>query len=176
MLGKVILWLLSWIPHIMIERPKGTPYLTRYYLLGGPRDGLRKYFPWNVYLHCFHASDEPVPHNHPWEWAKSLILMGAYLEHRIEGLPPCTSEARSGKACPNHSRIAGSKHERFVYTPGKWNTLHADSFHWVDLITPTVWTLFITGPRMSPSHEGAWGWQTPQGYVPEHEYKKAHHL
>ncbi len=83
MLAKVILWLLSFLPHIVIERPKGVPYLTRYYLLGGPRYGLRKWFPFNAYLHQFHSSDAPVPHNHPWAWAKSLILRGAYLEHRM---------------------------------------------------------------------------------------------
>ncbi len=148
MLAQVILWLLSFIPHTVIQREAGVPYLTRYYLLGGPRYGVRKLFPWNVYLHCFHTSDEPVPHNHPWVWAKSLILRGAYLEHR-------------GVRFPKH----------VVYTKGRWNRLARETFHWVELITPTVWTLFISGPRVKEDYANAWGFYTSQGLIPWGQYK-----
>lgn len=174
MLAKVILWVLSFIPHVDICREPGVVYLRRYYLLGGPRYGLRKWFPWNAYLHTFYQSDEPVPHNHPWVWAKSLILRGAYLEHRFPGEPPCTSEARTGKACPNHPRV--STYERLCcYTRGRWNHLECNTFHWVDLITPTVWTLFISGPRMQEDHANAWGFYTPQGFIPWGQYKTEKH-
>lgn len=159
---RFVLWLLHFIPHYTIYRSAGVPYLTRYYLLGGPRtqnnpDGtpltrmqrLRNRLPWNPFLHCFHSSDEPIPHNHPWAGI-SIILRGSYLEWRPSEFHPELGLC-DGRAL----------------RPGDVNRLEADTFHWVELQTPEVWTLFFAGPRMQE-----WGFQTSEGFVEWREYKK----
>src|SRR5689334_601200 len=104
--------LLNLLPHDTIRREGGIPYMTRYYLLGGPRRKA-KWFPFNIYLHCFHSSDDPVPHNHPWKKAFSYILRGEYREFRP----------------------AGSYYNVRHFSPGMINTLNAEDYHWVELIT-----------------------------------------
>lgn len=57
-----------------------TPYLERYYV--GSPFGLR------IYLHRFVASDpDRGMHDHPWQWALSIILSGWYYEERRDTLP-----------------------------------------------------------------------------------------
>lgn len=109
-----------------IQRDPADPYLTRYYLRGGPRtDGQRV----NLYLHKFHRGDQDQDlHNHPWAWSVSLILTGGYVEERREG---------------NAIRTR-------VVRPGRINIIRANDFHRVDLLDPAegAWTLFLAGPRV----------------------------
>lgn len=154
MIRSFVLWLLHFIPHTVIVREEGVPYMTRYYLLGGPRDANSRYskayfslahwFKWNIFLHCFHSSDEPVPHNHPWP-GTSIILRGSYLEWRP-----------SGNGCFDGRTLR----------PGDVNHLEPETFHWVELMTPKVWTLFFAGQRIQD-----WGFQTPEGFIPWRKYK-----
>lgn len=106
----------------LIQREGKAPYLFRAYL-NEPAS-----VPGHL-LHRFESSDQKDEfHSHPWEWAVSLILDGAYSEERIEnGVVQAARE----------------------FQPGDLIILRQHDFHRVDLITPTVTTLFITGPRVS---------------------------
>ena len=132
MIRALVLWLLAFIPHRTIMR-KGAPYLTRWYLLGGPRTpskgGASRWARFNLFLHCFHASDEPPAHNHPWSWSRSLILKGAYDEIRVLDESP-------------HLTVRQLRR----YRAGSISRIAADDFHYVTLLTPDVWTLFLAGP------------------------------
>ena len=65
---------------IIYNRDSTKEYLVRYYLF--LKD--RKNFPFNITLHKIMMSDEPVLHNHPWNWG-ALIIKGGYWEHTPEG-------------------------------------------------------------------------------------------
>jgi hypothetical protein len=145
-----------------IRNGKHDVYLERYYLLGAPRhpDGEDAFDAqgnprpgtvsghWQLVLHRFAASDDnEALHNHPWEWAKSLILAGGYLESR---------------------RFQDSS---YVYRqrclPGHIVSLTHDTFHAVELLETDCWTLFLMGPRVA-----SWLFWLPRNgqYVPWREY------
>lgn len=114
------------------------PYLERWYVI--PRN---KFF--NIYLHCFHRSDdERALHDHPWAWC-SILLIGSYVEW---------SRPKPGDGCPLP----------FIVRRFKAGSVR---FHWpsfahrlvIDYDT-TCWTLFITGPRVR-----RWGFHCPKGWV-----------
>lgn len=70
-------WLTSRLPCRIIS-DDGTPYLERYYL--GTVFGVR------FYLHRFVGSDPARGlHDHPWAWARSIVLSGWYFEERRDG-------------------------------------------------------------------------------------------
>jgi hypothetical protein len=76
---KILHWLAARRPKREIKGENNEPYLERYYLFHiGPVSK-----PWVVgYLHRFVASDpDRGYHDHPWNWAASLILSGRYEEH-----------------------------------------------------------------------------------------------
>lgn len=75
----------------------------------------------NVYLHRFHESDEPVPHDHPW-MNVSVLLRGRYREHYHDGTWR-------------------------DYGPGAVIFRQARSLHWLEVLEGPVTTLFLTGPR-----------------------------
>lgn len=116
---KIWEWLLDTIPHETKYRKDRIPYMTRWYLLG--RRNKTSRLPFNLYLHCFHSSDDSIPHNHPFKWSWSLILKGRYLEFR-DGV--CR-----------------------VFSAGNLNYIRRDDYHYVKLGKP-VWTLFLAGPRV----------------------------
>lgn len=85
-----------------------------------------------IYLHRFGRSDsDRALHDHPWPWT-TVILQGAYQEYTPEG---------------NHYRTQGDVVSR-----------KATDFHRVRLVTPGVWTLFMTGKK-----ERDWGFLLPDG-------------
>jgi len=124
-------------PRIIFDREGGSPYLSRWYLLGirreegGERDdapvdvpvvGL----PCNPFLHRFHRSDDDgALHSHPWKWSLSFVLVGGYWEDR---------------------RVDDAVIRRRV-RPFTFNVLRHDTFHRIDLIEEDAWTLFLAGPK-----------------------------
>lgn len=120
--------LLRYPTETILGRDGIRPYRTRYYLLGTPRNaGAKASNGWEVYLHCFHTSDDAEEfHNHPWKWALSVILSGGYREVR---LMPRGVSFRD-------------------LSPGSINMLKSTDFHRIDLYSKECWTLFITGPRI----------------------------
>jgi hypothetical protein len=135
-------------PRVIFDRAGGSPYLSRWYILGRPymadgsspidRFGNPKpeaVFPrgLGVYLHRFHRSDDDFAlHNHPWAWARALILAGGYSEERRES---------------DHRTV-----RRHLRLPRDVVRIDADDFHRVDLLEEDSWSLFIAGPKSS-----SWG-------------------
>lgn len=89
------------LPRIIFDRAGLTPYLSRWYLYGGPRssDGKPVFNQWGtkrhgvtvtdrtgplaIYLHRFHRGDDDAElHNHPWTFSVSFVLAGGYVEER----------------------------------------------------------------------------------------------
>ncbi len=126
----------------VVEYPEsGGPYLLRVYLF----KKWRERFP-GVFLHYFFRSDADRDlHNHPWDWAVSLILKGGYYEH-------------------THWDVE-------TFRPGQTNLLLAASFHRVELLNPAegCWSLFIAGPR----EKRLWGFLDEQTgeFLPAREYR-----
>ena len=141
-------------PRVIYDREGKSPYLSRYYLIGRPymKDGsdpIDKFgnpkqeaiFPHGlgVYLHRFHRSDDDnALHNHPWGWARSLVLSGGYSEERRQE--------------------DGATVTRRTVRPGSWVRIDAEDFHRVDLLEEDCWSLFIAGPKTG------WGfWERESG-------------
>lgn len=128
-------------PRVIYDREGGSPYLSRWYLLGAKPDEDAKLkgqvvfketwasrLPFNVYLHRFHRSDDDgALHSHPWTWAVSLVLVGGYGEERRQGDQVITR----------------------TVLPMTINFLRGDDFHRVDLIEHDAWSLFVVGPKAS---------------------------
>ena len=92
----------------------------------------------SVKLHKILGSDEDrYLHDHPWHYV-SLILRGSYHEERDKG---------SGVRRPGHLLL------RKATRP-----------HRLTLLTPYVWTLFLTSGRGR-----IWGFHTENGWIPHYE-------
>lgn len=152
---RALLWLVKALklPRRAIPREEGKPYLDRYYLCGDP-GAVLKYFPegqrelrwWQraltwlptTYVHRFLASDDvDALHNHPWEHARSLILVRGYVE-----------VVRVPRPYP-HYDVTSSR----LVEPLTVNRISGDTYHAVllhkdnDGTELEAWTLFIAGPR-----------------------------
>tara|TARA_B100001094_G_scaffold295956_1_gene317782 strand:- start:36798 stop:37223 length:426 start_codon:yes stop_codon:yes gene_type:complete len=93
---------------IIMDRDDKHPYMIRWQLikdktstLGESRD-----LKFNIYLHKIMLSDEPVLHDHPWDYF-TFILWGGYWEHTPEG--------------------------KFWRGPGHWRFSKAKSLHWIEV-------------------------------------------
>jgi hypothetical protein len=93
----------------------------------------------NVYFHRFEESDGQDVHDHPW-WNVSIVLRGRYREHYHDG----TSKIRR---------------------PGSIVVRHPLVLHRLEILTPRVNTLFLTGPRLR-----VWGFLTRAGWVQFDQY------
>lgn len=148
---------------------KTNPYMLRWWVI--PRN---KWF--NIYLHKFLRDDEDrAAHNHPWvSW--SFILKGSYTEYR----PIKFLNSFSGKV-----EIIG--YETEVFKRFSFIRRKADYYHRIELFKDkqyipredglgiqrreedsmplkfyaprSVWTLFITGPKIQD-----WGFLCPHGF------------
>lgn len=150
MVRRALAWVASRLlspPRVIFDQDGKDPYLSRYYLVGGPRmpDGSAPFDQYGdpkrgaiwpkqrfgLFLHRFHRGDHDRElHSHPWHWAVSWILAGGYREERRTG---------------NIVVIRDFK-------PGNWNFLEANDFHRVDLLEDDCWTLFIVGPKAGTWH------------------------
>ena len=120
-------------PDLIVNHPADPArvYLKRWFII--PRN---KYF--NIYLHQFLSSDDPIYHDHPW-WSVGILLIGSYYENR------------PGKNGENERKLF----RRFI---PKFRGKHYK--HWVELHNGPVWTIFITGSRRK-----SWGFFCPKGFV-----------
>jgi len=117
-------WLFKWSGRLRLRviQDAGVPYLERYYL--GTWGGVR------CYLHRFVNSDpDRGLHDHPWQWAASLVLTGHYWEEREQGRR----------------------------TVRRFNWLRGSTFHRVLLPAGVseVWTLFVHHAE----HSKSWGFR-----------------
>lgn len=152
-LRDLFLWCMPFLAALPFRRRtimrNGKPYLTRIYLT--PSTGrLGKWWRNRFcgrFLHCFHMSDPDGLHNHPWKWARSVILRGAYVEVRCSSPTPAQLELVNRGEWRPIPRI---------FWPGDSNELTEATWHRVDLMSDEVWTLFTVGPR----HGKGWGFST----------------
>jgi hypothetical protein len=133
-------------PNIIFDHEGKEKYLSRYYLLRGPKstDGSRPFDKfgrpkenivrsdgWSLVLHKFHKSDSTaLIHNHGWSWALSFVLCGGYSEEKLEGDAIVTRKIK----------------------PFSFNYLRPEEFHRVDLLEKDAWTLLLRGPRRNEWH------------------------
>ncbi len=117
------------LPRVIMNRAGDSPYLERYYIVGGPsEDGAFADAPLTVMLHRFVRSDEAGElHSHPWEMSTSFVLAGGYTEER---------------------RV-GDDVERREVLPFSVNLIGQNDFHRVDLLEKDCWSLFVTGRKVS---------------------------
>jgi hypothetical protein len=108
-------------------RRGAAPYLDRYFVAGWS-PGARRPGP-AIFLHHFVGSDarEQV-HSHPWA-AISLLLVGAYREHR------CAAD--------------GTETVRDLQA-GDLNVLAPDDRHRIELLSADVWSLFLVSDVVQP--------------------------
>lgn len=132
------------LKHRTIYRRFGEPYLTRYYIFRKPKSWMP-----SIYIHCFHSSDEDMElHSHPWLSSVSLILSGSYKEEYRD----------------KHDIVKNR-----ILNPGNLNFIKSKKFHRVDLLNNEVWTLFISGSKIS--NWGFWNRNTKE-YWPQEEHEK----
>lgn len=128
-------------PNVIFTHEGTAPYLSRYYLLRGPKskDGQHPFDEfgrpkaniirtdgWSLVLHKFHASDSTTKlHNHGWTWGLSFVLSGGYIEEKL----------------------VDGKVRRRTIKPFRFNFIRPHEYHRVELIEEDAWTLFLRGPR-----------------------------
>ena len=93
---------------IIMDRDDKRPYMIRWQLIKDKIDTLSQSrdLKFNIYLHKIMLSDEPVLHDHPWNYF-TFILWGGYWEHTPEG--------------------------KFWRGPGHWRFSKAESLHWIEV-------------------------------------------
>lgn len=140
-------------PYKVIYDDGGSPYLLRVYQTKHDPHQLgavtrERRLP-AVYLHYFFRGDlDRELHNHPWEWAVSVILSGGYVEERYDG-PLDLIEPRRVRAR--------------TLRPGAVNVIRHDTFHRVQMLNGAPsWSLFIAGPRVARTRGEDWGFVNPQ--------------
>ena len=115
------------------DREGVIPYLDRYYVFLKNR----KNFPFTITLHKVMVSDEPVLHDHPWNYA-TLILKGGYYEN-----VPVYNHSTGG--------VVGAT--KVWRGPGHFRFRKADDLHWLELAKDKngneipCWSLFYMGKK-----------------------------
>jgi len=116
---------------------------------------LPKIFGIRVMLHHILRPDaDRFLHNHPWAWAKSLVLSGSYDEERLD----LESWAQASRFS-HDSNYHDHKQVRW------FNSLTALDYHKITRLRGDVWTLFITGPTVQD-----WGFLVKGDHVPWRTY------
>ena len=117
----------TFLPHRIIEGPNGEPYLIRYFLFSVPNLV-------TCYLHRF-IGDDPDRgfHNHPWNWAASIILAGRNTEYSFNsiGVYPATTITR-----PRLFNFIGKS---------KWHSIILDKDRSKQHVPIEAWSLFFHG-------------------------------
>ena len=129
-------------PNVIFDHEGNEPYLSRYYLLRGPKskdgshpfdkfgrpkDNIIRTEGWSLVFHNFHKGDSTsMLHNHGWTWGLSFVLAGGYIEEKL----------------------VGNKVTRRTIKPFTFNFIRPNEFHRVDLLEQDAWTLFLRGPRL----------------------------
>ena len=141
MLRRLLLALTARLPapRVIYDRAGLSPYLSRWYLIGRPKEGFDEHGdragaegphreePFGLYIHKFHRGDDDQElHNHPWRWSLSLMLWGGYVEER-----------RGPDDRVTHRTVH----------PMRLNIIRGNDFHRVALLYGEAWSLFLAGPR-----------------------------
>ena len=109
---------------IIPNRANNEPYMIRHHLIFREKSGHLEQnvnVPFNAYMHKILLSDEPLLHDHPWDWG-TVIISGGYYEHTPAGT--------------------------FWRGPGTWRTQKSTDMHWLELKeNKPCWTLIWHGRR-----------------------------
>lgn len=125
---------------LILDRRTGAPYMHRYYLF--LKD--RYKFPFNFVLHKIVKSDDPIFHDHPWNYT-TIILKGGYWEHT-----PMYSKGRIVDQCVWRG-------------PGSIIRRNAIDYHWLELDNEKpATTIFIMGRQ-----EREWGFLVTEDSTPK---------
>lgn len=150
------------LPYREISGEKGV-FLRKYllYRTSQEKDSVR------IHLHHFLRGDEDKePHDHPWSWAVSLILVGGYTEERLIPKPiSYIPFSRSGRL--------GFAMVKIPFKPFSINYIGLETKHRVTIPEgKDAWTLFISGPVVK-----SWGFyqclaqgHDPSGYAEVYDY------
>ncbi len=140
-------------PNVVLRNPDGKVYLRRWWLLP-PSAKLG----FNVYLHNFMNSDEDrALHDHPW-WNLSILLWGSYLEHIPKDHKKWTKDADRNETIKTRYPLIPIYREP--------EAIHrVELFKNPDGTERSVWTLFITGPKVRE-----WGFWCPFGFRYNREF------
>jgi hypothetical protein len=128
---------------IIYDRDGRRPYMIRYYLAFNRKKNFqakKKILLFNIYLHHILLSDEPVLHDHPWNWT-TLVLKGGYFETTPQG--------------------------RFWRGPGSLRFAKATEMHYLEINEgQPCWTLFMRGqPQRVWGFATAKGWLDYKAYL-----------
>lgn len=139
---RLLHWLATKLQRRDIVAEDQKVYLERYRVIGW-MPGSDWSWPFSIYLHRFCLPDlDDALHNHPWQWAFSLVLTGSYMEE-----VPGSGALR--RRCQMRRRFS-------------WRIIRASDYHRVDKLFGETWTLFIVGPKVK-----SWGFLVDgRGHVP----------
>lgn len=142
MIAKLLYDFSARLPCRLIQRNPGEPYVERYLL--SKRPGRYRY------LHRFVAADlDETLHDHPWDWAWSLVLTGGYQETWLDRIDPRSPD--------------GAVTREVWRGPGSFHRIRGGDFHRITRCQPETWTIFCHGnwqPRswgmleLAPAAEG----------------------
>jgi hypothetical protein len=155
-------WRASWSLR-RIPRSGGRPYLERRgraQTLADARQD-RERGTWRARLHHFVGPDDAGHHNHPFKWAFSIVLSvlwgGSYTEEVLDFSDPYGwAGAWDGSPTVRTRRVR------------LFNWIPNGKYHRITELHGDVWTLFVTGPRVT-----SWGFWVPgRGHVHHRQYNK----
>ena len=133
------------------DRRTGADYMHRYYLFLKDRVS----FPFNVTLHHIVRSDDPIMHDHPWDFT-TIILKGGYWEH----------------VCKWNKEYTDFVDICTWRGPGSVIRRSAKSFHWLELDNEKpATTLFFMGKQqrkwgfLLDKVEGTLHWVESEDYL-----------
>lgn len=137
-MNTLLYWLTNRLPCRIIS-DDGTPYLERYYIC--------TLFGVRFYLHRFVGSDPARGlHDHPWAWARSIVLSGWYFEERRDGKLHKVRWFNKLTGDTFH-RVILPKHDVWVTTHYEHGNVTSSS-QWVRCDQP-CWTLFFHAAEYS---------------------------
>lgn len=129
----------AWTWTIYGGKPQ-TPYLTRtiFPRVAGVRPLMHR---------IWRDDQDPHPHNHPWAWAKFIVISGGYTDERW------------------FKDEDGWYQELTNLKPGNVNRLDAGSFHRAVNVLPETRTIGLAGPQVQE-----WGFLVGDTVVPWEQY------
>ena len=105
--------------------------------------------------HILRPDSDRNLHNHPWRWARSIVLCGAYDEERLEQVVETVDHEGREYAVPLTVERTVRRH----------NKITEHDYHRITRLHGDVWTLFITGTRAQD-----WGFLVDGVHVPWRKY------
>lgn len=169
-------WRESWSLR-KIPRHGGRPYLERRGREQTVEDAHldRERGTWRARLHHFVGPDDAGHHNHPFKWSLSIVFSALWgASYTEEVLTVCEWHEvwpKKNELWPEFDHCLGGKCKIETRRVRFFNWIPNGKYHRITELHPGlfgVWTLFITGPRVT-----SWGFWVPgRGHVHHKIYNK----